>query len=856
MKVWERIVLHLAQYEEYKEEFMVPYELTQDGIAKAVGIQRSHVPMYIKKLINRGLVFERKAHIINGQRRRKVYFLTEMGLKCAEGLDAERKETKRISRGFIYSINDSEFFRLLKSFNNLIIITNYPSIILKEVHNIRAKIYKPPPDKNIISFIQEIVKRNAGSVIVVDDFDDVVAEEGYVRIYGEIDILHKLIVGTSSVLILVTGFALKRYPKLFRDIVKVAPEIDEEFYDREEELESLSTLITSGKKVFVCGPAGIGKTTLVKKTLEKIMADSVQWVECLEEMKPEDLSEIINIPHNIIVFDNVERLSDDAKRYLYDRVYNHKKACILISRDSPPKNFVSITLGGLPLHAVKKMFRNRIQAEYFHKITGGNPLYLKLIRRYGGQEIRGMYEYLDREIYSKLTDDERICMKILALAEQPLSGEILENLGLIQSVKRLEEKVLVNKEKDSYYIHDFIKDFFMKKMDGREIGELSEMLGKAAENYEDYTLAIKMYIKSGKFERALSVIGRNIEIVDQKALTIKLLLDKIGKYETSEEVYEAFQIIKAYTYYRLGKWDEALKMVEKYEESNNERVRELARKIKAYMLVEMGEVNSALKLIKKMSGNFCKKCLYAYCYRKMGLYDQAEKLLKELIKDTQNKSYLLRLYMELASLYINLEKFNTSLEYFAKAKNLILKLKDLYGYARISLDIGNLYRAMGELKNSAKYLEEARAIFKKLGNHREYAWATISAAETYVSMNIFERAEKYLNRATEILRGMDDTLGLAMAHRVYGILYRHLKEWDKSIYNLMLSLKYIENLGLPEHQAHILFELGLTYRELGDENNAKKMLESSLSKFREVGTEFAYYRMLYLASVPQTPTFY
>lgn len=83
LTVKERIQLHLLDFTKYLEEYSVPFEVTQSGIAERVGIQLKHLSQYLKPLLQEGVIEERTAHIVGGKQRRKVCFLTGPGLMKA-----------------------------------------------------------------------------------------------------------------------------------------------------------------------------------------------------------------------------------------------------------------------------------------------------------------------------------------------------------------------------------------------------------------------------------------------------------------------------------------------------------------------------------------------------------------------------------------------------------------------------------------------------------------------------------------------------------------------------------------------------------------------------------------------------
>jgi tetratricopeptide (TPR) repeat protein len=86
--IGERIILHLAQYSKFKEDFDAPIDVSQDGIAEALRISRAHAAIELKKLKESALVEERTAHIRRGNTKRKVYYLNKVGEDKANSLRA------------------------------------------------------------------------------------------------------------------------------------------------------------------------------------------------------------------------------------------------------------------------------------------------------------------------------------------------------------------------------------------------------------------------------------------------------------------------------------------------------------------------------------------------------------------------------------------------------------------------------------------------------------------------------------------------------------------------------------------------------------------------------------------------
>jgi len=71
--VRDRILLHLMDYGQFRETLEVPFEMSQSGIASALGVDRSQVTKALKELKRRDLVEERVTYATGAARRCKVY---------------------------------------------------------------------------------------------------------------------------------------------------------------------------------------------------------------------------------------------------------------------------------------------------------------------------------------------------------------------------------------------------------------------------------------------------------------------------------------------------------------------------------------------------------------------------------------------------------------------------------------------------------------------------------------------------------------------------------------------------------------------------------------------------------------
>jgi DNA-binding MarR family transcriptional regulator len=89
LTVNEKMVLHLKRYDRYYDDFIVPPEVSQNGIAGALGTSQNHISKAAKKLLALQAITSRLARVDGEPRRKKVYFLTTKGFEIAQEIQSK-----------------------------------------------------------------------------------------------------------------------------------------------------------------------------------------------------------------------------------------------------------------------------------------------------------------------------------------------------------------------------------------------------------------------------------------------------------------------------------------------------------------------------------------------------------------------------------------------------------------------------------------------------------------------------------------------------------------------------------------------------------------------------------------------
>jgi len=82
----KKVLLYLRDFVDSDLRDISPPEITQRGIAKAVGMRRTHVSRVVRDLVEEGLLKENRSRVKGRSRKLKTYSLTSRGLKCSNEL--------------------------------------------------------------------------------------------------------------------------------------------------------------------------------------------------------------------------------------------------------------------------------------------------------------------------------------------------------------------------------------------------------------------------------------------------------------------------------------------------------------------------------------------------------------------------------------------------------------------------------------------------------------------------------------------------------------------------------------------------------------------------------------------------
>jgi tetratricopeptide (TPR) repeat protein/DNA-binding MarR family transcriptional regulator len=820
LTVAERILLHLSQFPRHQEQFEVPRDLTQNGIADAIGVSRAHVTLELKELRKRGEVVEETKHVCSSKTKKKVYFVSPQGfqkineirshvagrsyrLKLPDGRTLELEGKKALER-LKHDLGMGDGVLLALMFEGSLL--DYGSLQKPRAASVESETAKVPSPRHFFGR------------------------------KGELDTI------SSSL--------REKLPKV--------------------------TVIT--------GVAGIGKTTLAAKLAQTESAGGrkVFWYRCYEcdsaqgmfrsladwlrqagrmklssyirnteSIEPREavfsLMSDLDFPH-ILVFDDCHKAPQLAPVFslMLDSSPVSPLKVLMTSRDVPPfysradvslnRSVAEMTLGGLDRACVGQLLSatgktcSGTEVDTIYKRTMGHPLSVELIEDWKNAGAGSRQQYFYDEIESKLSPDERGLLDAMSVCRKPINaGALLElcgiSAGLLDGLLR---KSLVLRSNECCEIADSLREFFYYRIGDKVRRELH---GKFASYYESLGAghraeAFRHLVLSGDAGRAA---GFALEHGDE-------LVESWHPDDLLEHLY----MLETYTT-KSGNAVGFLLMVGDLERRSGYLQKAQAHYEKAVSIIDCqpGETprNDAVKVCMGLGEALSRQQKWGEAVRAV------EKGLKFAGKDASGKASL---RIALGGISMRRERPADARKSYILALATGKKLDNRALVARASGGLATVYGWMGDWKKSAQLgavalktatsagtkneqailhnnlglslarlgrTGEAIAHFEKgvmladeTGNKAALMNGLLNAAEYYAQKGEYTRALDNCRKAGEICVVLGDMLELAGSQVTTGMVHRMSGDMDAARKSLDRADAIVSKLGDEDLRAQVYLE--------------------------------------------------
>ena len=676
------------------------------------------------------------------------------------------------------------------------------------------------------------------------------------------------------------------------DFVREAPTPDQ-FYGREEEVNSVLGAVNQAPLVVITGMAGIGKTALGSKVCELLRGEqSLFWRDIrswdgalglalhlgrflsslgrvglhsallgtgpkalsrIEELLQEDLAGI----EALLVFDDVHKATGDVSSFLAIllRVLKGQAgmSVLLLSRAVPgfysrrevdlENSVVELSLKRLSEEASHAILAGAGVAEPLIgpliKAAGGNPLFLRLLSATtapGDPEGRSLEVYIAEEIEPGLSRPERRCLEVAALYEFPVppSGLLIERSVRTATLVALRKKGLLDRvDPNRLVLHDTLRSYFGRGVSQERLEEISgkivPWLRETAQNLAE----------AGSPDDGIAY-AQNAVTIDANASRRVSSLEILGRLRRFVGDYPGAM--------------EAYQTALRQSEGPEVRAR-LHRKI-ALCHISQGnlqeaedEIDAGLALLppepsREAAWLYQQRASVAYSQldfdRCLGTVNRVLAWQPSILEDPDLHGFLLNLR---ALVYIDDPHRNDPALAQADLKNALKAFENARNQRGLTLVYNNLGIASMELGRNEEafaYLDQAEATAREAGDYP--AQGTPLLTKAFALMDVegdYEAAEATYQKSYKIHKETHQGAKTVWHYWHFSELYRRQGRFEEARESLEYFLQASGDIAGREFRAQ---SLGLMIRLCvlcGDGNAAEAYFEEAWSLVQEVHSELA-----------------
>lgn len=408
-------------------------------------------------------------------------------------------------------------------------------------------------------------------------------------------------------------------------------------------------------------------------------------------------------------------------------------------------------------------------------------------------------------------------------------------------------------------VSDSFKDNFFNALSAKAIGNHDKAISflEACEEIQPENGAVqyelgKNYLMSDAFAKAEQKIKRAIELAGESEWLLETLYDvydKQNEYEKSLEILKKLAVINEnyeellpYQYYRLGKNEEALAIIQKLDRrlGNDQRRSQIKRQIEARLgaIEARDESIEDLELaIKSNPKNEKSYINLIYLYSKKNNTDKVQEiaeLLDNNLPDSDKAQLALyKIYLENGKTRKGIKSMQKVFE--SSQFDNETKINVLNDFIQSDVTDVNDKEIQDAIDNFAEEVEDVKA-FNALGDYylkKKDVSSAISFYEKGLEIDdknyglikkvaLLSIDSKDYKKTVEITeKALEVFPAQALLYLLSGVAYNSLNEPDKAIDQLETGLSFL--LDEPKLESDIYQQLALSYDQKGDATKAAKM---------------------------------
>lgn len=844
-----RILIHLEMRKDslvFDEHEKVPYSICQNGIAEAVNLSRSRTSEIIRDMVDDDLVEEQVRRVAGLKRRRKVYTLTQKGVKKAEDIRDKLKDKTVVVRreSNEYEVDLEKINSCIDSREPLLIALN--NVDDNNVIDLRSK--KKMKEDVFVGRNDEIKTLMRTFNRVKDGESQTVLIKGKAGI-GKTRLVNEFITKTISEEVdFIHGKAYYEslepylpFKEAFKQCVSKNDYRPLQFSEGDNGSESSSNYdVRSGnERDLIFSETTENIRSLAEKKPLVIFIDDIQWAD----------------KATLILFHYLaEKLKDTSilliGAYRPEDIGSDDFPTEVIQRMRREYLFEEIELESLKLEDTKEIIQSLIDrldipedfVQMIYDTSEGNPLFMEeFVRQMLDDEIvdpkNNKFPCKTDEIDLPKVVNDIISRRMNILSKENLRvlqiGSIIGEdipFSLLQSVSDMDSFDLLEyvdtltgagiwesqQDEDLFsFTHGLIQLTVYESIPEHVRNMLHEKVAQSMvelyqEDLKDHYSDIGYhYRKAGEYSQGLNYYLK----AGERAEEVYAYEDSVEMYKEALSLSDEEDENRWEIYERLG---DVHRVMGKYDQSE-----------KYYGKIDKDSVE------KKTQQRIFRK--EAQVYESEGQFDKALEKIKEGSSDRFEENIeTCRLYNLEGLAEIRQGKYDSAEKVLTKA----LKVCKEYGgdqeYSDISIGLGNVHLYKGETDDAIEHLKESLKTFERIDNTRGKSTALNSLGIVYLNKGELDKSLDYYKRSLEIRRKRKEKRDIFSTLNNMATIYLKKGNLEKAFNDYKESLEAWEEMGDKQGIAISLINLGEYHIKKGELKKALEKQEESLEICKEI----------------------
>jgi len=196
---------------------------------------------------------------------------------------------------------------------------------------------------------------------------------------------------------------------------------------------------------------------------------------------------------------------------------------------------------------------------------------------------------------------------------------------------------------------------------------------------------------------------------------------------------------------------------------------------------------------------------------------------------------LIQTYIELGNVYTEKGDYPLAIDYYEKAMQFGIRTDSIYDVATAFNNIGDVYLKKEDYDLATEYFEKALATFKMMGTVMDIVVTLSNLGECNAKSRKIEVAKAYSDKAMEFLRRLGEVETPFQLHLNYGIIFRHMKDWDRAREHFASSISALTGVNMPYYLGGSFYEMGMMFRDQCSIKEARECFDSAVQILEKVG---------------------